>query len=645
MLPILVTEQVIEHFAQSRAREQERLSVLTTLSTLRARIEGMVNANLLMVHGLTAVISANPDIDQNKFARIARGLVDKRHALRNIAGAPDMVISLMYPLAGNEGAMGLNYRTHPTQASAALRVVETGQPVLAGPLPLLQGGMGIVAREPVFIPPTDAGGRPRFWGLVSSIFDVDLLYRQTGIMEAISTLRLALRGTDGKGARGEVFFGDPGVYAQRPVMTDIVLPGGAWQLAATPKLGWGQPTGLLWLIRLLGLLSACGAGVIAYLLARGRQALTRSEVRLRTLLDTIPDLVWLKDADGFFLACNPRFEQCVGARESDILGKGDHDFVPAEQADFFLENDRAAIAAGSPLANEEWLTFASDGYRGLFETLKTPVRDARGAIVGVLGIAHDISERKRAEDEIRQLNADLEDRVQARTAELAAINKELETFTYSVSHDLKAPLRGIDGYSRLLLEDHGQQLNEEGRLFLDNVRRCVDQMSQLIEDLLAYSRMERRGVHDVTLDLASVAKRILAERRDDIQALGGSVTVDLAESLTARADPDGLSMVLRNLLDNALKFSRSGAPPCIAIEGTTSEYGIILAIRDQGIGFDLQFHDRIFEIFQRLQRAEEYPGTGVGLAIVRKAMERMGGRVWAESAPGQGATFFLELPR
>lgn len=645
MLPILITEQVIEHLAQSRALEQERLGVLTSLSTLRARIEGMVNANLLMVRGLAAVISANPDIDQNEFARIAQGLVDERHALRNIAGAPDMVISLLYPLAGNEGAMGLNYRTHPTQAPAALRVVETGQPVLAGPLPLLQGGMGIVAREPVFIPPTDAGGQPRFWGLVSSIFDVDLLYRQTGLLEALPTLRLALRGTDGKGAQGEVFFGDPGVYARSPVMTDIVLPGGAWQLAATPKPGWGQPTGLLWLIRLLGLLSAFAAGVIAYLLARGRQALARSEIRLRTLLDTIPDLVWLKDADGFFLACNPRFEQCFGALESDILGKGDHDFVPAAQADFFRAKDRAVIAAGCPLANEEWLTFASDGYRGLFETLKTPVRDARGAIVGVLGIAHDISERKRAENAIRQLNADLEDRARARTAELAAINKELETFTYSVSHDLKAPLRGIDGYSRLLLADHGQQLDEEGRLFLDNVRRGVDQMSQLIEDLLAYSHLERRGLHDVTVDLAVVVERILAERRDDLQALGGCVTVDLAESLTARADPDGLSMVLRNLLDNALKFSGAGVAPCIAIEGATSEHGRILAIRDHGIGFDMHFHDRIFEIFQRLQRAEEYPGTGIGLAIVRKAMERMGGRVWAESAPGQGATFFLELPR
>jgi light-regulated signal transduction histidine kinase (bacteriophytochrome) len=263
----------------------------------------------------------------------------------------------------------------------------------------------------------------------------------------------------------------------------------------------------------------------------------------------------------------------------------------------------------------------------------------------IFAAINDITERKHAEENIRQLNAELEERVRQRTAELDTANKELETFTYSVSHDLKAPLRGIDGYSRLLLEQCQDQLDEEGRLFLNNVRHGVDQMSLLIEDLLAYSRMERRSLNGQSVDLARLVTSILDERRADIEARGMIIAMQGLQELTASADLEGLTMVLRNLVDNALKFTRDSPPPTLTIRGTAAEKSVILEFHDNGIGFDMQFHDRIFEIFQRLQLAEDYPGTGVGLAIVHKAMQRMGGRVWVESTPGQGATFYLELPR
>jgi len=253
-------------------------------------------------------------------------------------------------------------------------------------------------------------------------------------------------------------------------------------------------------------------------------------------------------------------------------------------------------------------------------------------------------ENARLFTEIQSYAAELEQRVAERTAQLQAAVKELESFAYSVSHDLKAPLRGIDGYSRLLLEDHADRLNDEGRSFLNSICKAAAQMDELIEDLLAYSQLERRRPDRGRVNPGALAQTLVAERDDEIRARGVAIRVNV-DCAAVFADPDGLAQALRNLLDNALKFTRDAPHPAIEIGGRESEGACILWVRDNGIGFDMQYHDRIFDIFQRLHRIEDYSGTGIGLAIVRIAMERMGGRAWAESAPGAGATFYLEIPK
>ena len=252
--------------------------------------------------------------------------------------------------------------------------------------------------------------------------------------------------------------------------------------------------------------------------------------------------------------------------------------------------------------------------------------------------------RRRAEEIVKQVNVELELCVSQRTAELEAKTRELETFAYSVAHDLKAPLRGIDGYSRLLLEEYSEKLNEEGRTFLHTIRSSTVRMNQLIEDLLAYSRLERRQLASSRINPRSLIAALVEEKSDELKQTGASLSVDVScEEVTA--DPDGMAQALRNLLDNAIKFSRHVDAPRIEIGGKCLERGCRIWVRDNGVGFDMKYHDRIFELFQCLHPMGNHSGTGVGLAIVRKAMERMGGRAWAESSPGQGATFYLEVPK
>lgn len=263
------------------------------------------------------------------------------------------------------------------------------------------------------------------------------------------------------------------------------------------------------------------------------------------------------------------------------------------------------------------------------------------SIIAVLLIER--KRRKRAKELLDQLNAELETRIEARTAALNAKSRELESFAYSVAHDLKAPLRGIDGYSRLLLEDYAGKLDREGQVFLRTIQSSTDEMTELIDDLLAYSRLERRELKTGRLELAPLVNLIVEEKKRDagrpidfvINVNGGTVTADVS----------GLSQSLRNYLDNAIKFTGRTTQPRVEIGARENGAKCLLWVRDNGIGFDMKDHERIFEIFQRLSASDDYPGSGIGLALVRKAMERMGGRAWAESKPGEGATFYLEIPK
>jgi PAS domain S-box-containing protein len=264
----------------------------------------------------------------------------------------------------------------------------------------------------------------------------------------------------------------------------------------------------------------------------------------------------------------------------------------------------------------------------------------------------NVNERRNAEASLRELAAQLEQRVEERTQQLdhsirrlSQANRELESFAYSVSHDLKSPLRSVEGFAALLLEEQSEALNEEARGYLQRIQRATMHMARLINDLLAYCRIEELGSGLVSLRLADEVTGLLEGMHDALEAKQARVRLSVPPDLRALAHPQGLAMVLRNLVDNAMKFTRPGEQPEIAIEACAIGPLVRLSVRDKGMGFDMKHHDRIFAIFQRLHRPDQIAGTGIGLAMVHKAVERMEGRIWAQSAPGEGATFIIELPR
>jgi len=257
-------------------------------------------------------------------------------------------------------------------------------------------------------------------------------------------------------------------------------------------------------------------------------------------------------------------------------------------------------------------------------------------------LGREVAERSRAEREILRLNAELEDRVRERTAQLESANRELEAFSFSVSHDLRAPLRHIDGYAHMLQEDAAGQLNGDMQRYLHTIRDSARRMGILIDELLAFSRLSRQPLDRTSIDMNALVERMLREISGERQ---GHSHVRVASLPSAQGDLALLGQVWVNLLSNALKYSaKRGDAAQVEVSGQRDGDVIRYSVRDNGVGFDMRYVDKLFGVFQRLHAQEEFEGTGVGLAIVQRIVARHGGRVWAEGEPGRGATFTFELP-
>lgn len=371
-----------------------------------------------------------------------------------------------------------------------------------------------------------------------------------------------------------------------------------------------------------------------------QQALADERNLLRTVIDNLPDLIRVRDRNLQIILANEAWRRAWAPDRISAVGLSYAEQLPLHNPGRFREEDVTVLATGIPSAPRERIEEGEDHFR-CFVTTKSPLRDVDGDVVGVVSISRDVTDFKRRSLEVEKLNAVLEQRVAERTVQLSNANQELEAFTASVSHDLRAPLRNLDGLAAGLIEDFGKTLEDDGRRALGRMRDVVRRMSLLIEDMLRLSRVARVELVLRDVDLGALARSVIDDLRREQP--GRNVEVQIAPQLHARADAGLLRSAMENLLQNAWKFTRGAEDALIEVGCVQRRGRNAYFVRDNGAGFNMDHVDRLFGAFQRLHSEREFPGTGVGLATVRRIMRRHGGDAWAEAAVGRGAIFFFTL--
>jgi PAS domain S-box-containing protein len=560
----------------------------------------------------------------------------------------------------NLATIGYDMFSEPVRHAAMEAARDGGQPKLSGPVQLLQDDGKPAPALLLFLPVYRSGDHPDSIAARRESMQgwVYTPFRMGGFIDATlskTAHRVRLRIVDVTNGSGQLLYGDPSQSGDMaPAFassTTLQAYGRRWRLEF-----WSEPKAVIE-ARMTDLRITLAAGVLASLLlfgislvlartqlraerlaARMTESYRRSELRFRSAMEYSAIGKALLDHAGHIVDANPSLARILGKPREQLLGSAfDGHFI--DRTDEIASDRERDLMASEGVFRSTRTLLREDGGLRQVQLTHSPVPGDIGQDITRLVQVEDVTDRLRAEAQVLALNRTLEARVAARTRELTLANQELESFAYSVSHDLRAPLRAIDGFSRLLGERYGDAIQDEGREYLARVRNATGRMGTLIESLLKMARLGRGGIKPVPLDLSRMSAEIVAELRANEP--GREVAVEIAPGLQATGDPSLVRNLLQNLVGNAWKFTRDRGDARIEV-GHDGEGAFF--VRDNGAGFAPEYADKLFRPFQRLHSQEQFAGDGIGLASVKRIVERHGGMIRAEGRLGEGATFRFTLP-
>lgn len=631
---ILLLSEIFARSFIAIAKEKERRNIYEQLSTHRAHLESALARDLALTSSIKTYIAIHPELTQDEYTLYAQNLLMQQHQIKNIGAAKDLIITHMFPMKGNEKAIGLNYNKNPNQRNAALLAVKQNKIVLAGPLNLIQGGVGLIARQPVFKAYDNS-----LWGLVSVVIDFDKLIK-VAQLDKVKGIKIALKGKDAKGQAGDVFWGDEAIFRNPDVLlANLKLPYGSWVLGATPS----DHTSLVKYSAFHIFFTLAALLIFSFITFQRRlnaiqkqafvEQLTESENRFRMIFKLNRSAMLLLDGDtGAIIDANDGAEQFYGYPKAKLL-------------QLSLDDLNALTDSAQTL-----ITLSEEGHSGGYcvspqklATGEIRTVEIHATVISISGqkvifsLINDITDGLEGEGLLKQAVKKAEEASQAKSQFLA-----------NMSHEIRTPMNGIIGLSELCL---GTGLNLQQQQYVEKVLLSAKNLMHVINDVLDYSKIEagKLELHPDYFTLSDLIKGINSTIAHSAFDKGLNLLVDLGDSLypLIEADRVRLNQVLLNLLSNAIKFTEYGSVTLKieVLEQAPSLIKLRFSTLDTGIGIEKDAQTKLFLPFEQLDNSSsrQFGGTGLGLAISQELIHLMGSQLKLESRVGHGSCFSFEL--
>ncbi len=612
-------------FTKEKNEKEVREILLEIMINKKAGLEKALYSRIYYTKGIAAYIAVNGNITLDEFYSLADELIQKDTVISTMALSENCIIGAIHPLKGHEAAIGVNLLAHPARKKIVEETIKTHQTFVAGPVELVEGGVAFISYTPIFI--RNAVDTSKFWGVCDIVIYKDKLLNEAKLNETYGDFKFCLRGVDGDGVNGEFFWGDSTVFKKKPVNIEIVLPTGNWILSGVPIEGWEKYSNKNNILMILLYFSAFVISLLIWFLTKAILKIRHNERELNALFISLNEIVLVFDDKGVYKKISPSGRNLLFKPYEEMIGKSLFEVFDSKTAQFFFDAIKKAISEKTSVVIEYPLDI--DGSQVWFEARITYMIDNL-----CIYAAHDITTKKLAEDRLKKSEE-----------YLTELNRTKDRFLSIIAHDLRSPFQGFLGLSDLLATQLGKIDIQEAKNMAVELNESLNKQFLLLEDLLNWAKLQTQKyeLNIKSLNLYKMVESVFNLYQLHLDSKNIVYKNDIDKSLEINADSNMILLVLRNLINNSIKFTKSGG--LIIISSKQYEDEIIISVFDSGVGIEEEKLSKLFtEVNLSSLGTSNEVGIGLGLILCKDIIDKHNGKIWVESHVGIGTTFMFSLP-